>query len=82
MSPGKAAREQAEALYNAIQATKLMAPQSNVLSPIGEELLVEGLKKQVTRISTPRRRGAPPSIAGTLSLSRRPSPTAAADARR
>lgn len=47
MSPGKAAREQAEALYNAIQATKLMAPQSNVLSPIGEELLVEGLKKQV-----------------------------------
>ncbi len=48
MSPGKAAREQAEALYNSIQATKLMAPQSNVLSPIGEELLIEGLKKQVT----------------------------------
>ncbi len=47
MSPGKAAREQAEALYNAIQAAKLMAPQSNVLSPIGEELLEEGLKKQV-----------------------------------
>jgi DNA topoisomerase-6 subunit B len=47
MSPGKAAREQAEALYKAIQATKLMAPQSNVLSPIGEELLLEGLKKQV-----------------------------------
>jgi DNA topoisomerase-6 subunit B len=48
MSPSKAAREQAEALYKAIQATKLMAPQSNVLSPIGEELLIEGLKKQVT----------------------------------
>ncbi len=48
MSPGKAAREQAEALYKAIQAAKLMAPQSNVLSPIGEELLQEGLKKQVT----------------------------------
>ena len=48
MSPGKAAREQAESLYKAIQATKLMAPQSNVLSPIGEELLLEGLKKQVT----------------------------------
>ena len=47
MSPGKAAREQAEALYKSIQATKLMAPQSNVLSPIGEELLLEGLKKQV-----------------------------------
>jgi len=48
MSPLKAAREQAESLYKAIQATKLMAPQSNVLSPIGEELLLEGLKKQVT----------------------------------
>ncbi|HEU4333028.1 MAG TPA: DNA topoisomerase VI subunit B, partial [Candidatus Eisenbacteria bacterium] len=33
--------------YNAIQATKLMAPPSNVLSPIGEELLIAGLKKQV-----------------------------------
>ena len=48
MSPPKAAREQAEALYNAIQAAKLMSPQSNVLSPIGDELLIEGLKKQVT----------------------------------
>jgi len=48
MSPPKAAREQAEALYKAIQVAKLMAPQSNVLSPIGDELLIEGLKKQVT----------------------------------
>jgi DNA topoisomerase-6 subunit B len=46
-SPQKAARDQAEALYNAIQATKLMAPPSNVLSPIGEELLLAGLRKQV-----------------------------------
>ncbi|HSQ60264.1 MAG TPA: DNA topoisomerase VI subunit B [Acidobacteriota bacterium] len=46
-SPHKAARDQAEKLYNAIQATKLMAPPSNVLSPIGEELLTAGLKKQV-----------------------------------
>ncbi len=46
-SPHKAARDQAEALYNAIQTTKLMAPPSNVLSPIGEELLLEGLKKQI-----------------------------------
>lgn len=46
-SPHKAARDQAESLYNAIQATKLMAPPSNVLSPIGEELLLEGLKKQI-----------------------------------
>ena len=47
LSPHKAARDQAEALYKAIQATKLMAPPSNVLSPIGEELLIGGLKKQV-----------------------------------
>jgi DNA topoisomerase-6 subunit B len=47
MTTQKAAREQAEALYRAIQATKLMAPPSNVLSPIGEELLLEGLRKQV-----------------------------------
>jgi DNA topoisomerase-6 subunit B len=47
MTPQKAARDQAEALYNAIQATKLMAPPSNVLSPIGEELLLGALKKQV-----------------------------------
>jgi DNA topoisomerase-6 subunit B len=47
MTTHKAAREQAEALYKAIQATKLMAPPSNVLSPIGEELLLEGLKKQI-----------------------------------
>jgi DNA topoisomerase VI subunit B len=47
MTTQKAAREQAEALYKAIQATKLMAPPSNVLSPIGEELLLEGLKKQI-----------------------------------
>jgi DNA topoisomerase-6 subunit B len=46
-SPHKAAREQAEALYKAIQATKIMAPPSNVLSPIGEELLIEGLRKQI-----------------------------------
>ena len=46
-SPHKAARDQAEALYKAIQVTKLMAPPSNVLSPIGEELLLAGMRKQV-----------------------------------
>jgi DNA topoisomerase VI subunit B len=47
LSPHRAARDQAEALYKSIQATKLMAPPANVLSPIGEELLLGGLKKQV-----------------------------------
>lgn len=47
MSPHRAARGDAEALYNAIQATKIMAPPSNVLSPIGEEALLNGLRLQV-----------------------------------
>ncbi|HEY7728899.1 MAG TPA: DNA topoisomerase VI subunit B [Candidatus Eisenbacteria bacterium] len=47
MPPHRAARGEAEALYTAIQATKLMAPPSNVLSPIGEEALLGGLKQQV-----------------------------------
>jgi DNA topoisomerase-6 subunit B len=47
MSPHRAARGEAEALYNAIQGTKLMAPPSNVLSPVGEEALTGGLKQQV-----------------------------------
>ena len=47
MSPHRAARGEAEALYNSIQAAKLMAPPSNVLSPIGEEALIGGLKQQV-----------------------------------
>lgn len=47
MSPHRAARGEAEALYRAIQATKLMAPPSNVLSPIGEEALAGGLRQQV-----------------------------------
>ncbi len=37
----------AEALFHAIGQTKLMAPPTNCLSPIGEELLIEGLKQEV-----------------------------------
>jgi DNA topoisomerase-6 subunit B len=38
---------EAEALYNAIQATKIMAPPSNCLSPIGEKAILHGLYKQI-----------------------------------
>jgi len=38
---------QAEALYRAIQATKIMAPPSNCLSPIGEKAILHGLYKQI-----------------------------------
>ena len=37
----------AEALYKAIQATKIMAPPSNCISPIGERAILHGLYKQI-----------------------------------
>jgi len=38
---------EAETLYRAIQATKIMAPPSNCLSPIGERSILHGLYKQI-----------------------------------
>src|SRR5688572_7162502 len=37
----------AEALYKAIQSTKIMAPPSNCISPIGERAILHGLYKQI-----------------------------------
>jgi DNA topoisomerase VI subunit B len=37
----------AETLYKAIQATKIMAPPSNCISPIGERAILHGLYKQI-----------------------------------
>src|SRR6266581_4526601 len=37
----------AEALYRAIQSTKIMAPPSNCVSPIGEKAILHGLYKQI-----------------------------------
>ena len=37
----------AEKIYQAIQATKLMAPPTNCLSPIGERAILAGLYKQI-----------------------------------
>src|SRR6058998_3584728 len=37
----------AEALYKAIQSTKIMAPPSNCISPIGEKAIPTGLYKQI-----------------------------------
>jgi DNA topoisomerase-6 subunit B len=37
----------AEALYRAIQSTKIMAPPSNCISPIGEKAILHGLYKQI-----------------------------------
>jgi len=41
------ARQQADALFKAINRTKIMNPPTDCLSPIGEELLLAGLKKQI-----------------------------------
>ncbi len=45
--PSTIARDEAEALYNAIQNTKIIAPPTDCLSPLGEEALVKGLKKEI-----------------------------------
>jgi DNA topoisomerase-6 subunit B len=41
------AREEASALHAAIQKTKITAPPTNCLSPIGETLVLRGLKKEI-----------------------------------
>jgi len=40
-------RHEAEALYNAIQETKISAPATDCISPIGETLILKGLHQQV-----------------------------------
>ena len=45
--PKEMSREQAEQLMQGIQKTKIIAPPTDCISPIGEELLEKGLKKEV-----------------------------------
>jgi DNA topoisomerase-6 subunit B len=45
--PGQIAHHESEALFKAMNAAKLMRPQMDCLSPIGEELMAAGLKKEV-----------------------------------
>lgn len=59
--PKRIARQEADNLYRSIQNTKIMSPPTNCLSPIGEDLILKGLKKEVDAefyISTTR----PPSV--------------------
>jgi DNA topoisomerase-6 subunit B len=46
MKPSRVLPGQVELLYKAINSTKFMAPPTNCLSPIGRDLMLEGLKKQ------------------------------------
>ncbi len=45
--PKNFTREMAEQLYNGVQKTKIMAPPTDCLSPIGSELLERSLKKEI-----------------------------------
>ena len=75
----------AERLYKVIQGTKLMAPPTNCLSPIGEKAILAGLYKQIkgefyTAVSRPPavHRGNPFVIEAALAFGNRPEPGAAA----
>ncbi|MFT5239946.1 MAG: DNA topoisomerase-6 subunit B [Candidatus Promineifilaceae bacterium] len=46
-TPKRIAHKQAEALFAAINETKLMRPPTDCLSPIGEEQIMAGLKKEI-----------------------------------
>jgi DNA topoisomerase VI subunit B len=45
--PTRIAREEASALHAAIQKTKISSPPTNCISPIGEELVLSGLNKEI-----------------------------------
>jgi DNA topoisomerase-6 subunit B len=75
----------AEALYKAIQATKIMAPPSNCISPIGEKAILHGLYKQIkgefyTAVTRPPSvyRGNPFVIEAGLAYGKGPGQAAAA----
>ncbi len=71
----------AEKLYKAIQSTKIMAPPTNCLSPIGEQAILSGLYQQIkgdfyTAVSRPPSvyRGNPFIIEAGLAFGRGPEP--------
>jgi DNA topoisomerase-6 subunit B len=45
--PSRVARQEADNLFRAISATRIMNPPTDCLSPIGEELIEAGMKKQI-----------------------------------
>jgi len=74
----------AEALYKAIQSTKIMAPPSNCISPIGEKAILHGLYKQIkgdfyTAVTRPPSvyRGNPFIIEAGLAFGKGPDQTGA-----
>lgn len=45
--PHEITREQADAIYKAIQKTKIMSPPTDCIAPIGEELILAAMKAEV-----------------------------------
>jgi len=45
--PSRIARQEADNLYKAINATKIMSPPTDCISPIGEDQMIKGLKKEI-----------------------------------
>jgi DNA topoisomerase-6 subunit B len=45
--PSEVSREEAERIHHAIQATKIMAPPTDCIAPIGQELIERALKAEV-----------------------------------
>lgn len=45
--PSRIAKQEAENLYKSIQEVKIIAPPTDSVTPIGEELLLKGLKKEI-----------------------------------
>src|SRR5437773_6596247 len=79
----------AESLYKAIQATKIMAPPTNCLSPIGEPAILSGLYQQIkgefyTAVSRPPAvyRGNPFIIEAGLAYGRGPEQAPPAQAKK
>ncbi len=45
--PSRVAREEASALHKSIQSAKISSPPTNCIAPIGEDLILKGLKKEI-----------------------------------
>jgi DNA topoisomerase-6 subunit B len=77
--PREVTGDAAEAVYKTLQATKIMAPPTNCLSPIGEKAILSGLYHQIkgefyTAVSRPPAvyRGNPFAIEAGLAFGSRP----------
>ena len=49
-NPHLIAVQEAERLYKAINSVKIMSPPTNCLSPIGEEQILSGMKKEIPAV--------------------------------